>query len=78
MKVLKGISIGMLFSACQLVNADCSSSLTLSNVPLFFYSHSIGTYTIKLKPTMNAIESGDDESGFRIMKNHGAVLAQVD
>jgi len=53
----------LLFLVCQLASADCSSSLTLPNVPLFFYSNPLGIYTINLTPTMTAIESGDDESG---------------
>lgn len=41
----------------------CSASLTLSNMPLYFFTHPLGIYTIDLSPTMNIID-GDDHSGY--------------
>lgn len=46
--------------------AECSSSATLLNIPLKFYSHSIGTYTIFLTDTLTAIANGQaDQNGYQ-------------
>ena len=44
--------------------ADCSAQPILPNESLYFYNHSIGTYTINLNPTLQAIEDGQDHSGY--------------
>lgn len=51
----------------QMVFADtvCTSSPTILSVPLKFYSHPIGTYTIFLSDTLTAIADGQaDENGY--------------
>ena len=44
--------------------ADCSNQPILPNETLYFYHHSIGTYTINLNPTLQAIADGQDHSGY--------------
>lgn len=71
MKKIKKIKLRfLLISAATLLvtttmgSADCSPQSILPNVSLYFYSHPIGTYTINLSPTLQAIEDGKDHSGY--------------
>ena len=51
-------SIIVLLSVSTFSFADCSQSQTLLNVPLFFYTSSLGTYNIALTDTLTAIANG--------------------
>jgi hypothetical protein len=55
MKIVTGVIASSVLLACKIATAGCSSS---------FYQNPLGSYTIQLQSTMNAIQSGDDESGY--------------